>query len=187
MNHQVFFDCMSPICLNGTPHALWHPTCLTAPHLPYWCPKSMCGPHHHPLIPRCAFVAISASSAPQSMCGSHHLIPIPSNVHILIPMTKGQDKRSQFHHHCHHPTFFLQRTKSLAVKRDLGVASQGEIHPCTSSTLDRSTGRFEAMPHSFVWPLKRVPLSNCHVDHDRPSVRYRDAYSYASMRTHTHP
>jgi hypothetical protein len=32
------------------------------------------------------------------------------------------------------------------------------------------------MPHSFVWPLKRVPLSNCHVDHDRPS-----------MHTHTHP
>ena len=61
-------------------------------------------------------------------------------------------------------------TTSLAAKRDLGVASQGEIHLCTSSTPDRSTGRFEAMPHSFVWLLKRVPLLNCHVDHDRPSL-----------------
>ena len=171
------------LCLIGAPNGCVvltitppSPDVHLLPSLPYWHPKSMCGPHHHPLIPRCAFVAISASSAPQSMCGSHHLIPIPSDVHILIPMTKGQDKRSQFHHHCHHPTFFLQQTKSSAAKRDLGVASQGEIHPCTSSTLDRSTGRFEAMPHSFVWLLKRVPLSNCHVDHDRPS-----------MRTHTHP
>ncbi len=119
VNNQVFFDCMSPICLNGTPHALWHPTCLTAPHLPYWRPKSMCGPHHHPLIPRCAFVAISASSAPQSMCGSHHLIPIPSDVHILIPMTKDQDKRSQFHHHCHHPTFFYNKKNHRQPKGTL--------------------------------------------------------------------
>jgi hypothetical protein len=94
------------------------------------------------------------------------------------------DKRSRFACH-HHPIFFLFEKNSMttqsAAKRDLGVASQGEIHPCTSSTLDRSTGRFEAMPHSFVWPLKRVPLLNCHVDHDRPSSvcpspRYREVW-----------
>ncbi len=70
VNHQVFFDCMSPICLNGAPHALWRPTCLTAP--------------------------ICLNGTP--------------DVPILIPMTKGQDKRSWFHHHCHHPTFFLFNT-----------------------------------------------------------------------------
>jgi len=50
-------------------------------------------------------------------------------VHISIPMTKGQDKRSRFHHHCHHPTFFLVNTHDYVgqPKGILVFHSQGEF------------------------------------------------------------
>ena len=129
------------LCLIGTPNRCVvltitppSPDVHLLPSLPYWHPKSMCGPHHHPLIPRCAFVAISASSAPQSMCGSHHLIPIPSDVHILIPMTKGQDKRSQFHHHCHHPTFFFCNKQNHRQPKGILVLRTKVKYICASIT-----------------------------------------------------
>ena len=79
---------------------------------------------------------------------------------------------------------FLYPRLCQAAKRDPGVPFPGWIcdgisgndqlyHYQLSRTHDsssRSTGSFLAMPHSFVWPLKRVPLLNCHVDHDNLSI-----------------
>jgi hypothetical protein len=44
-------------------------------------------------------------------------------------MTKGQDKRSRFHHHCHHPNFFLFNTHNYVgqPKGILVFHSQGEF------------------------------------------------------------
>ena len=123
------------------------------------------------------FMSIKTSTLPMLTHRAHSFFWRPQRKAPMAvpPSTKGCSQSDSFS--THKPHFFL--TTSLAAKRDLGVASQGEIHLCTSSTPDRSTGRFEAMPHSFVWPLKRVPLLNCHVDHDRPSLvcpspRYRE-------------
>ncbi len=140
-----------------------------APHMPHGTPFAFMTPH----LP---------FGAPYAFCKPHPTPWYPSEVHILIPMTKGQDKRSQFHHHCHHPTFFLQQKKKI-------VGSQKGPWCCkprwnTSVHILHSWQvhwRFEATPHSFVWSLKRVPLLNCHMDHDRPSSvcpspRYREVW-----------
>jgi hypothetical protein len=124
------------------------------------------------------FMLIKTSTLPMLTHRAHSFVWQPQRKAPMAvpPLIKGCGQLDSFS--THKPHFFFLTTSS-AAKKDLGVASQGEIHLCTSSTPDRSTGRFEVMPHSFVWPLKRVPLLNCHVDHDRPSLvcpspRYRE-------------